>query len=62
MASISCILFWAAVPLLIILAVIAWFLETDRERARRWHRSGLSQQRIADQLGCKRWRVRRLLA
>jgi DNA-binding CsgD family transcriptional regulator len=62
MASISFILFWAAVPLLIILAVIAWFLETDRERARRWHRSGLSQQRIADQLGCKRWRVRQLLA
>jgi len=62
MASISFILFWAAVPLLITLAVVAWFLETDRERARRWHRSGLSQRRIAERLGCKRWRVQQLLA
>jgi hypothetical protein len=62
MASISCILFWAAVPLLITLAVVAWILETDRDRARRWKRSGLSQKRIADRLGCNRWKVRKLLA
>jgi hypothetical protein len=62
MASISCILFWAAVPLLIALAVVAWALETDRERAHRWRRSGLSQRRIADKLGCTRHRVRMLLA
>jgi len=61
MASISCILFWAAVPLLIVLAVVAWFLETDRDRARRWHRSGVSQRRIADRLGRSRWQVRQLL-
>ena len=62
MASISCILFWVFVHLLIVLAVIAWTVETDRERARRWKRSGLSQQRIAGRLGCSRWRVRQLLA
>jgi DNA-binding CsgD family transcriptional regulator len=62
MASISCILFWVFAPLLIVLAVIAWAAETDRERARRWKRSGLSQQRIAGRLGCSRWRVRQLLA
>jgi len=43
MASISCILFWAAVPLLIALAVVAWATETNRDRARRWRRQGLSQ-------------------
>jgi DNA-binding CsgD family transcriptional regulator len=62
MASISCILFSAFVPLVIVLAVVAWFLETDRERARRWHRSGLSQRRIAERLGRNRSQVRRLLA
>jgi len=62
MASISCLLFWVFVPLLIVLAVVAWALETDRERARRWRRSGLSQQRIAGRLGCSRWQVRQLLA
>jgi hypothetical protein len=62
MASVSCILFWVLVPLLIALAVVAWALETDRERARRWSRSGLSQQKIADRLGRSRWQVRQLLA
>jgi DNA-binding CsgD family transcriptional regulator len=62
MASISCILFWVFVPLLIASAVVAWALETDRERARRWRRSGLSQQKIADRLGRSRWQVRQLLA
>jgi DNA-binding CsgD family transcriptional regulator len=50
------------VPVLIALAVVAWALETDRDRARRLRRSGISQQRIADRLGCSRWRVRQMLA
>ena len=62
MTTISCALLWVLTPLLIVLTVIAWILETDRDRARRWRRAGLSQQRIADRLGCRRWRVRRLLA
>jgi len=53
---------WAlALPLIPVL-LLTWILETDRDRARRLRRAGLSQQRIADQIGCSRWRVRQLLA
>ena len=62
MTAISCALLWALTPLLIVLAVIAWATETNRDRARRWRRQGLSQTRIAERLGCSRWRVRQLLA
>jgi DNA-binding CsgD family transcriptional regulator len=62
MTTISCALLWALTPLLIVLTVIAWATETNRDRARRWRRQGLSQQRIADRLSCSRWRVRQLLA
>jgi DNA-binding CsgD family transcriptional regulator len=61
MATSSCALMWVLTPLLIVLVAIAWALETKRDRARRWRRQGLSQQRIADRLGCSRWRVRQLL-
>ena len=62
MTTIACALFWVLTPLLIVLAVLAWATETNRDRARRWKRQGLSQQRIADRLGCSRWKVRQLLA
>jgi DNA-binding CsgD family transcriptional regulator len=62
MTTISCALLWVLTPLLIVLTVIAWATETNRDRARRWRRQGLSQQRIADRLGCRRWKVRQLLA
>ena len=62
MTNISCALLWVLTPLLIVLAVIAWATETNRDRARRWRRQGLSQARIAERLGCSRWRVRQLLA
>jgi DNA-binding CsgD family transcriptional regulator len=52
----TCLAAWALALLL------AWILETDRDRARRFRRAGLSQQRIADRLGCSRWRVRQMLA
>jgi DNA-binding CsgD family transcriptional regulator len=58
----TCTLFWVLTPLLIIAAAIAWALETDTERACRWRQGGLSQQRIADRLGCSRWKVRQMLA
>lgn len=41
---------------------LAWVLETDSDRARRWRKAGMSQQRIADRLGCSRYKVRRILA
>jgi DNA-binding CsgD family transcriptional regulator len=53
---------WALALLLLPALLLSWILETDRDRARRLRRAGLSQQRIADQIGCSRWRVRRLLA
>jgi hypothetical protein len=58
----TCLLAWALALLLLPVLLLTWLLETDRDRACRWRRSGLSQQRIADRLGCSRWRVRRLLA
>ncbi len=62
MTTISCALLWVLTPLLIVLAVIAWATETNRDRARRWKRQGLSQALIAERLGCSRWKVRQLLA
>ena len=62
MTTIACALFWVLTPILIVLAAIAWATETNRDRARRWRRQGLSQQRIADRLGCSRWKVRQMLA
>ena len=58
----TCLAAWALALLLVPVFLFAWILETDRDRARRFRRSGLSQQRIADRLGCSRWRVRQLLA
>ena len=58
----TCLLAWALALLLLPILLLAWALETKRDRARRWRRQGLSQQRIADRLFCSRWKVRRLLA
>jgi hypothetical protein len=58
----TCLLAWALALLLLPVLLLTWILETDRDRARRLRRAGLSQQRIADQIGCSRWKVRRLLA
>ena len=62
MTAITCALFWVFTPLLIVLAVIAWATETNRDRARRWRRQGLSQRNIAERLGCSRYQVMKLLA
>ena len=48
--------------ILLPLLVLAWARESRQQRARRWRRSGLTQQAIADRLGCSRSTVRRLLA
>ena len=61
MTTIACTLLWVLTPLLIVMTAIAWATETNRDRARRWRRQGLSQQRIADRLRCSRWKVRQLL-
>lgn len=60
--SISCIALWALVLLLLPVLFLAWLTESRTDRARRWRAAGLSQQRIADRLGCSRYKVRKLLA
>jgi DNA-binding CsgD family transcriptional regulator len=62
MTTVSCALLWVLTPLLIVLVAIAWALETDRDRARRWRRSGVSQREIARRLNCNRYQVVKLLA
>ena len=47
--------------LLLPLLILLWACESREQRARRWRQQGMSQQRIADRLGCSRTTVRRLL-
>ena len=47
--------------ILLPLLVLLWASESRQQRARRWRRAGLTQQAIADRLGCSRSTVRRLL-
>lgn len=61
MTSTACLLAWALALLLLPILFLAWLTETDKDRARRWRASGLSQQRIADRLGISRHKVRKLL-
>jgi AraC-like DNA-binding protein len=59
MTTITCtILVLLLFPVLFLL----WATESRQQRARRWRRDGWTQQRIADQLGCSRSTVRRMLA
>jgi hypothetical protein len=60
--SIACLTAWAVALLLLPLLVLLWATESRQQRARRWRRDGLTQQGIADRLGCSRTTVRRLLA
>jgi DNA-binding CsgD family transcriptional regulator len=53
---------WALALLLIPVLLLSWILETDRDRCRRLHRSGLSQRSIAKQLGISRHKVAKALA
>ena len=48
--------------ILLPLLVLLWASESRQQRARRWRRAALTQQAIADRLGCSRSTVRRLLA
>ena len=40
---------------------LLWATESREQRARRWRRDGMTQQAIADRLGCSRSTVRRML-
>lgn len=60
--SITCITVWVVALLLLPIIVLLWASESREQRARRWRRQGLTQQAIADRLGCSRTTARRLLA
>lgn len=60
--SITCIAAWAAALLLLPVLILLWATESREQRARRWRRQGLTQQAIADRLGCSRTTVRRMLS
>ncbi len=62
MATISTVAAILLALILLPLIVLAWASESRQQRAKRWRRSGLTQQAIADRLGCSRSTVRRLLA
>jgi hypothetical protein len=47
--------------LLLPLLILLWATESREQRARRWRRQGMTQQAIAQRLGCSRSTVRRLL-
>ena len=57
----TCLLAWAAVLLLLPIVVLLNLTESRQQKARRWRRDGMTQQRIADHLGCSRTTVRRIL-
>ena len=59
--SITCIAAWTLALLLLPILVLLWATESREQRARRWRRQGMTQQAIADRLGCSRSTVRRLL-
>jgi len=58
----TCLAAWALALLLLPLIALLWALEAPSDRARRWRRQGLTQQAIANRLGCSRTTVRRMLA
>ncbi len=47
--------------LLLPVLILLWATESREQRARRWRRDGLTQQAIAERLGCSRSTVRRML-
>ena len=59
MTSLTAILL---VILLLPVIILLWASESRQQRARRWRKAGMTQQAIADRLGCSRSTVRRLLA
>ena len=59
--SITCLAAWIAALILLPVLILAWASESRQQRARRWRQAGLTQQRIAERLGCSRTTARRLL-
>lgn len=62
MATAACILAWLVALIVLPLLLLDWLTIDQPERIRRLHAQGLSQRRIADRIGCTRYRVRLALA
>jgi DNA-binding CsgD family transcriptional regulator len=61
MATITTAAAILAALILLPLLVLLWASESRQQRAKRWRKAGMTQQAIADRLGCSRTTVRRLL-
>lgn len=59
MTTTACFL---ATLLAIVFGTLLWLSETPADRARRWHRAGVSQREISRRLSCSRHRVRAWVA
>ena len=57
--SLTCLLAWAAVLLLLPLHCLLWATESRSTRIRRWRSQGATWQQIGDRLGCSRSTARR---
>ena len=53
---------WMLTPVFALVAVLLWVSESKAQRIVRWHRAGMSQAKIAKQLGCTRYAVKKALA
>lgn len=62
MTTVTCLLATLLALLTIPLLILYLVTESRPQRARRWRRAGLTQQAIAQRLGCSRTTVRRMLA
>ena len=54
-------LWFLILPAALLVAIIDCLSRSPRQRARRLHRSGLSQRAVAERMGVSRYRVRQLL-
>lgn len=58
----TCLLAWVAIVLTLPLLLILWATEGQEQRIHRLRRQGLSQRRIAQQLGISVYAVRKAVA
>lgn len=58
----TCLLAWVAIVLTLPLLLVLWATESQAQRIHRLRRHGLSQRRIAEQLGISVYAVRKALA
>ena len=58
----TAMMWWLLLPVVVIVGVALWASESQQQRIRRLHRSGLSQAAIANKLAISRYAVRKALS